>query len=143
MYVSLWYKNGKPLHGYGWNDGGVVQASFPYNSAELTGKQDLGGQIQVNCFDIFYFTRSKPPIFPGFAIQRRPQHAWLLVRMDQVQGPIPEGRHSSTGSLRELHANLVGGSCWRTIARLLGHEDGGSILLAGRKSGENHWNTIG
>jgi len=63
--------------------------------------------------------------------------------MDQVQGPIPEGRHSTTGALRELHANLVGGSCWRTIAWLLGHEDGGSILLAGRKSRENHWKTVG
>lgn len=60
MYVSLWYKNGKPLHGYGWNDGGVVQASFPYNSAELTGKQNLGGQIQVNSFNISNFINSKP-----------------------------------------------------------------------------------
>lgn len=47
MYVALWYKNGKPVHGYAWNDGGVVQASFPFNSAELTGSKDLGGQIQV------------------------------------------------------------------------------------------------
>jgi hypothetical protein len=47
MYVALWYKNGKPVHGYAWNDGGVVQASFPYNSAELTGKDNLGGMIQV------------------------------------------------------------------------------------------------
>nr|CAD2189244.1 unnamed protein product [Meloidogyne enterolobii] len=47
MYVALWYKNGKPVHGYAWNDGGVVQASFPYGKAELTGKDDLGGMIQV------------------------------------------------------------------------------------------------
>nr|CAD2178286.1 unnamed protein product [Meloidogyne enterolobii]CAD2183885.1 unnamed protein product [Meloidogyne enterolobii]CAD2205624.1 unnamed protein product [Meloidogyne enterolobii]CAD2205625.1 unnamed protein product [Meloidogyne enterolobii] len=47
MYVALWYKNGKPVHGYAWNDGGVVQASFPYGKAELTGKVDLGGMIQV------------------------------------------------------------------------------------------------
>uniref|UniRef100_A0A915LP22 Uncharacterized protein n=1 Tax=Meloidogyne javanica TaxID=6303 RepID=A0A915LP22_MELJA len=48
MYVALWYKNGKPVHGYAWNDGGVVQASFPYGKAELTGKEDLGGMIQVS-----------------------------------------------------------------------------------------------
>ncbi|CAK5131186.1 unnamed protein product [Meloidogyne enterolobii] len=47
MYVALWYKNGKPVHGYAWNDAGVVQASFPYGKAELTGKVDLGGMIQV------------------------------------------------------------------------------------------------
>ena len=47
MYVALWYKNGKPVHGYAWNDGGVVQASFPYNKAELTGANNLGGMIQV------------------------------------------------------------------------------------------------
>lgn len=50
MYVALWYKNGKPIHGYAWNDGGVVQASFPYNTAELTGKENLGGMIQVSLF---------------------------------------------------------------------------------------------
>jgi len=47
MYVALWYKNGKPIHGYAWNDGGVVQASFPYNKAELTGSRNLGGMLQV------------------------------------------------------------------------------------------------
>lgn len=84
MYVSLWYKNGAPVHGYGWNDGGVVQASFPYGTAELTGKDNLGGMIQVDLMDAFL--RLNFPKSSGFAIQRRPQHAWLLVRVDQVQG---------------------------------------------------------
>ncbi|KAI1726645.1 cytosolic motility protein domain-containing protein [Ditylenchus destructor] len=47
MYVSLWYKHGKPIHGRAWNNGGVVECSFPYKTAELTGAKDLGGQIQV------------------------------------------------------------------------------------------------
>ncbi len=47
MYVALWYKHGKPVCGRAWNDGGVVQCSFPYNGTELTGINDLGGQIQI------------------------------------------------------------------------------------------------
>ncbi|TKR72766.1 hypothetical protein L596_020170 [Steinernema carpocapsae] len=47
MYVALWYKHGKPIHGRAWNNGGVVECSFPYLKAELTGAKDLGGQIQV------------------------------------------------------------------------------------------------
>jgi len=47
MYVALWYKHGKPIHGRAWNNGGVVECSFPYNKVELTGAKDLGGQIQV------------------------------------------------------------------------------------------------
>ena len=41
------YKHGKPIHSYAWNNGGVVECSFPYNKAELKGARDLGGQIQV------------------------------------------------------------------------------------------------
>ncbi|CAD6194626.1 unnamed protein product [Caenorhabditis auriculariae] len=47
MYVALWYKHGKPIHGRSWNNGGVVECSFPYKNAELTTKQQLEGQIQV------------------------------------------------------------------------------------------------
>ncbi|KAH7697495.1 P40 protein [Aphelenchoides avenae] len=47
MYVALWYKHGKPIHGRSWNNGGVVECSFPFNKVELTGAKDLGGQIQV------------------------------------------------------------------------------------------------
>ncbi|PIC45714.1 hypothetical protein B9Z55_005642 [Caenorhabditis nigoni] len=47
MYVALWYKHGKPIHGRSWNNGGVVECSFPYKEAELTTKQQLEGQIQV------------------------------------------------------------------------------------------------
>ncbi|CAJ0962938.1 unnamed protein product, partial [Mesorhabditis belari] len=47
MYVALWYKHGKPIHGRVWNNGGVVECSFPYKEYELTGAKDLGGQIQV------------------------------------------------------------------------------------------------
>ncbi|KHN84680.1 hypothetical protein Tcan_11440 [Toxocara canis] len=47
MYVALWYKHGKPVHGRAWNNGGVLECSFPYKKAELTGAKDLGGQIQV------------------------------------------------------------------------------------------------
>jgi len=53
MYVALWYKHGKPVHGRAWNNGGVVECSFPYKSAELTGAKDLGGQIQVSFFKTF------------------------------------------------------------------------------------------
>ncbi|KAH7728839.1 P40 protein [Aphelenchoides avenae] len=47
MYVALWYKHGKPIHGRSWNNGGVIECSFPFNKVELTGAKDLGGQIQV------------------------------------------------------------------------------------------------
>uniref|UniRef100_A0A8R1HKE8 Uncharacterized protein n=1 Tax=Caenorhabditis japonica TaxID=281687 RepID=A0A8R1HKE8_CAEJA len=47
MYVALWYKHGKPIHGRAWNNGGVVECSFPYKDAELTTKAQLEGQIQV------------------------------------------------------------------------------------------------
>ncbi|CAD5220174.1 unnamed protein product [Bursaphelenchus okinawaensis] len=47
MYVALWYKHGKPIHGRAWNNGGVVECSFPFSKVELTGARDLGGQIQV------------------------------------------------------------------------------------------------
>lgn len=47
MYVALWYKFGKPIHGRAWNNNGVVECSFPYSKVELTGARDLGGQIQV------------------------------------------------------------------------------------------------
>ncbi|CAL2037433.1 unnamed protein product [Caenorhabditis brenneri] len=47
MYVALWYKNGKPIHGRSWNNGGVVECSFPYEEAEWTTKAQLEGQIQV------------------------------------------------------------------------------------------------
>ncbi|VDM85180.1 unnamed protein product, partial [Strongylus vulgaris] len=32
MYVALWYKYGKPIHGRAYNDDGGVQCSFPYKS---------------------------------------------------------------------------------------------------------------
>ncbi|VDO38787.1 unnamed protein product [Haemonchus placei] len=47
MYVALWYKHGKPIHGRAWNDNGGVQCSFPFNKVELSGAQALGGQIQI------------------------------------------------------------------------------------------------
>lgn len=47
QYVALWYKHGKPIHGRAWNNGGVLECSFPYKKSELTGAKDLGGQIQV------------------------------------------------------------------------------------------------
>lgn len=85
MYVALWYKNGKPIHGYAWNDGGVVQASFPYNTAELTGKENLGGMIQVSLFLaqclVLILKENNPFVIPlpGAAIQWGPQHTRLLV----------------------------------------------------------------
>lgn len=33
--------------GRAWNNAGVVECSFPYLKAELTGAKDLGGQIQI------------------------------------------------------------------------------------------------
>jgi hypothetical protein len=30
-----------------WNEGGIVECSFPYNKVELSGKRELGGQIQI------------------------------------------------------------------------------------------------
>ncbi|EYC46285.1 hypothetical protein Y032_0402g806 [Ancylostoma ceylanicum] len=47
MYVALWYKHGKPIHGRSWNNGGVVECSFPYKKAELCTAQQLEGNIQV------------------------------------------------------------------------------------------------
>ncbi|KAK6038366.1 hypothetical protein COOONC_24128 [Cooperia oncophora] len=47
MYVALWYKHGKPIHGRSWNNGGVVECSFPYKKAELRTAQQLEGNIQV------------------------------------------------------------------------------------------------
>ncbi|KJH52825.1 hypothetical protein DICVIV_01032 [Dictyocaulus viviparus] len=47
MYVALWYKHGKPIHGRSWNNGGVVECSFPYKNAELRTAQQLEGNIQV------------------------------------------------------------------------------------------------
>ncbi len=47
MYVALWYKHGKPVCGRAWNNGGVVECSFPYSGKELSGKRDLGGEIQI------------------------------------------------------------------------------------------------
>ena len=35
------------MHGRAWNNDGGVECSFPYNKVELTGKKDLGGQIQI------------------------------------------------------------------------------------------------
>ena len=54
MYVALWYKHGKPIHGRSWNNGGVVECSFPYKDAELTGAKDLGGQIQARAESLLY-----------------------------------------------------------------------------------------
>ncbi|XGW28448.1 hypothetical protein V3C99_008315 [Haemonchus contortus] len=47
MYVALWYKYGKPIHGRAWNDNGGVQCSFPYKKAELTTNRELEGHIQI------------------------------------------------------------------------------------------------
>ncbi|KAJ1375012.1 hypothetical protein KIN20_038235 [Parelaphostrongylus tenuis] len=47
MYIALWYKHGKPIHGRAWNNNGGVECSFPYNKVELSGAKDLGGQIQI------------------------------------------------------------------------------------------------
>ncbi|ETN74584.1 hypothetical protein NECAME_12894 [Necator americanus] len=47
MYVALWYKHGRPIHGRSWNNGGVVECSFPYKKAELRTAQQLEGNIQV------------------------------------------------------------------------------------------------
>ncbi|KAK6012538.1 hypothetical protein OSTOST_22312, partial [Ostertagia ostertagi] len=47
MYVALWYKYGKPIHGRAWNNNGGVECSFPYKKAELTTKRELEGHIQI------------------------------------------------------------------------------------------------
>ncbi|KAK5970954.1 hypothetical protein GCK32_020935 [Trichostrongylus colubriformis] len=47
MYVALWYKYGKPIHGRAWNNNGGVECSFPYKKAELTTKTELEGHIQI------------------------------------------------------------------------------------------------
>lgn len=31
MYVALWYKFGRPIHGRAWNNNGNVECSFPYS----------------------------------------------------------------------------------------------------------------
>ncbi|KAK6055188.1 hypothetical protein COOONC_07308 [Cooperia oncophora] len=52
MYVALWYKHGKPIHGRAWNDNGGVQCSFPFNKVELCGAKDLGGLIQILTYKV-------------------------------------------------------------------------------------------
>ncbi|VDN29234.1 unnamed protein product [Cylicostephanus goldi] len=47
MYVALWYKYGKPIHGRAYNDDGGVQCSFPYKKFELKTKTELEGNIQI------------------------------------------------------------------------------------------------
>jgi hypothetical protein len=47
QYIALWYKNGKPVFGRAWMNGGVLECSFPFNKKELKGAKDLGGEIQV------------------------------------------------------------------------------------------------
>uniref|UniRef100_A0A7E4UXQ2 Uncharacterized protein n=1 Tax=Panagrellus redivivus TaxID=6233 RepID=A0A7E4UXQ2_PANRE len=56
MYVALWYKHGKPIHGRAMNESGQVQCSFPYNKKELSGVRDLGGQIQILTYTGTYDT---------------------------------------------------------------------------------------
>ncbi|KAJ1375016.1 hypothetical protein KIN20_038239 [Parelaphostrongylus tenuis] len=48
MYVALWHKNGKPIHGRAWNNKGGVECSFPYSKVELYGAKDLGGQSRFS-----------------------------------------------------------------------------------------------
>lgn len=122
MYVALWYKNGKPVHGYAWNESGVVEASFPYNKAELKGARDLGGMIQVKesgFLIVLILTLSHS----GSAVQRRPQHTWLLVRMDQIQGALREDRPQAAGEMRQLNTNSMDEQSWRTVTRIPGHEN--------------------
>ena len=52
MYVALWYKHGKPVHGRSWNNGGVVECSFPMGKRELCEHRELGGQIQGESFSL-------------------------------------------------------------------------------------------
>ncbi|KAL6738084.1 hypothetical protein Aduo_011672 [Ancylostoma duodenale] len=47
MYVALWYKYGKPIHGRAWNNNGGVECSFPYKKFELKTKTELEGHIQI------------------------------------------------------------------------------------------------
>uniref|UniRef100_A0A914R1E4 SRR1-like domain-containing protein n=1 Tax=Panagrolaimus davidi TaxID=227884 RepID=A0A914R1E4_9BILA len=47
MYVALWSKHGKSIHGRAWNNGGVVECSFPYSTFELTDIKDVGGEIHI------------------------------------------------------------------------------------------------
>uniref|UniRef100_A0A914RL46 Uncharacterized protein n=1 Tax=Parascaris equorum TaxID=6256 RepID=A0A914RL46_PAREQ len=32
MYVALWYKHGRPVHGRAWNNGGILQYKGDHNS---------------------------------------------------------------------------------------------------------------
>ncbi|KAK0407598.1 hypothetical protein QR680_003487 [Steinernema hermaphroditum] len=46
IYVALWYKYGKPIHGRAWNNAKVVEYSFP-PYLKLTGAKDLGGAVDA------------------------------------------------------------------------------------------------
>uniref|UniRef100_A0A915CTG4 Uncharacterized protein n=1 Tax=Ditylenchus dipsaci TaxID=166011 RepID=A0A915CTG4_9BILA len=59
QYVALWYKHGKPIHGRAWNNNGVVEASFPYSKAELTGTRDL--KAKSRCCNTRYKERKVKP----------------------------------------------------------------------------------
>uniref|UniRef100_A0AC35FE86 Uncharacterized protein n=1 Tax=Panagrolaimus sp. PS1159 TaxID=55785 RepID=A0AC35FE86_9BILA len=88
MYVALWYKHGKPIHGRSWNESGQVQCSFPYNKKELTGTRDLGGQIQILTYNGDYNSLGywyqwlpfKAREQPGLELVRCGQSAPVLMR---------------------------------------------------------------
>ncbi|VDN07453.1 unnamed protein product [Thelazia callipaeda] len=47
MYVVLWYKHIKPIHGRTWNNVASSNASS-HESKQITGAKDLGRQIQMH-----------------------------------------------------------------------------------------------
>lgn len=47
FFILTIFKTNRLFLGRAWNNGGVVECSFPYLKAELTGAKDLGGQIQI------------------------------------------------------------------------------------------------
>lgn len=100
QYVALWYKHGRPVCGRAWNDGGQVQCSFPYNGKELTGKRDLGGEIQILQYDAhdqwigfdkmgywYQWVQYKDRQQPGFDIVRCGQSVPILAELgDKAEG---------------------------------------------------------
>ncbi|MCP3662278.1 MAG: hypothetical protein GY696_07245, partial [Gammaproteobacteria bacterium] len=95
QFVALWYKHGKPTCGRAWNNGGVLECSFPYKGSELTGAKDLGGEIQVLTFTGNFKTRKF--LYNWIPYKDRHEPHYQLVRCG---GVIPALIKTKDGEMR-------------------------------------------
>ena len=67
------------MFGRAWNNGGVLECSFPYNKQELKGKSQLGGDIQVLCNQGDYSTNGYwfLPLSTPLVSNHRRRYDWV------------------------------------------------------------------